>query len=104
MINTSDVWKGSFGQEYTDRNDAQSSQREPVLRDILGKLNLKSALEVGCNKGHNLVAIKSIFPDIKLAGLEVNKYALDKAVEACPGARLVNGTADSFYWWCFNTY
>ena len=49
------VWEGEFGVAYTDRNTIDYRTRLPAFRSILSELSIKQVLEVGCDRGHNLV-------------------------------------------------
>lgn len=70
-------WESSFGVEYTDRNIIPPENRIESFKKIVHGLKLKSILEVGCNVGHNLIALLKI-GDFKLIGLEPLKYAVLK--------------------------
>ncbi len=54
-----------------------------LILDILQKKfpRLKSLLEVGCGCGPNLKNISIKFPQVNLAGIDINKYAIFKARE-----------------------
>lgn len=73
-----DFWAGSFGDDYINRNNG------PEL--LASNLNFfskafkqvgrpKSIIEFGANIGMNLAAIKYLFPNILLNGIEINKTA-----------------------------
>lgn len=71
-----DEWRGEFGKAYTDRNVVEWQKREPAFREMLQGLALSRVLEIGCNRGHNLVALSNILgEDAELVGLEPNPYA-----------------------------
>jgi len=56
-MNTVDLWKSNFGDDYTARNDRKTlSAREQVWKMLL-PLHCDSVLEVGANIGLNLEAI-----------------------------------------------
>ena len=61
-----EFWRGDFGNAYIDRNDASHAQlasRIPMWSEILKPLVGKmpgSILEVGCNLGINLRALRAI--------------------------------------------
>ena len=54
------AWSGEFGKQYTERNQISWEARKPHFEGIVKGLSLGSVLEVGCNRGHNLVALQSI--------------------------------------------
>lgn len=68
-------WKDSFGDEYTRRNVIDWRARVPIFERIMGGLEIDSVLEVGCNRGHNLLAIYDIIGDRTIYGIEPNRYA-----------------------------
>jgi pseudaminic acid biosynthesis-associated methylase len=56
-MNTVELWKGDFGNAYTDRNDRSTlGAREQIWKMLLPR-NVESVLEVGANIGLNLEAI-----------------------------------------------
>ncbi len=72
-------WSGEFGDNYTERNNGDEL--------ICGNVSLFSSIfkhagavdsliEFGSNRGLNLVAIRSLLPDIELAGVEINPKAI----------------------------
>ncbi|OGV55815.1 MAG: hypothetical protein A2X49_11500 [Lentisphaerae bacterium GWF2_52_8] len=89
-----EVWEGEFGKAYTDRNNVDWRQRLNAFTRMLANNEIKSVLEVGCNKGHNLVAISKVLgPESELVGLEPNRYAMDIAKQTCPGISFMHGNA-----------
>lgn len=71
-----DVWRGDFGRAYTDRNIEDWNLRLPAFREMLEGLTLPRVLEVGCNRGHNLVALSELLGDSsEVVGVEPNPYA-----------------------------
>src|SRR5687767_447395 len=69
-------WTGRFGDEYTDRNQVDPSSRVAFFQDILRRApDVRSACELGANKGHNLEAFRMIEPAIELTGVELNSSA-----------------------------
>ena len=78
-METVEVWQGEFGDQYTDRNVLNPEIRVKAFRTMLDGLNLNRVLEVGCNRGHNLAVLKSLYPDIELVGIEPNQQAREIA-------------------------
>ncbi|CAK0772140.1 Methyltransferase type 11 [Gammaproteobacteria bacterium] len=98
-------WFSEFGRAYTDRNDfgldgieqLYVSQfgigRRELNRMFLGDLARdRSILEVGCNVGNQLAFLAEMGFS-RLAGVEVQNYALTRARERLPDALLVQGSA-----------
>ena len=50
-----------------------------LIVDALVEIPFESALEIGCNTGSNLIRIHELFPEVKLAGIDVNKKCINKA-------------------------
>tara|TARA_X000000950_G_scaffold262452_2_gene333714 strand:+ start:1591 stop:2202 length:612 start_codon:yes stop_codon:yes gene_type:complete len=75
-------WANQFGTDYIKRNDSEiilNSKINMWKKIFSSTNNVKSVIELGCNIGLNLVAIKKLFPKIKLSGYEINKEAVKKA-------------------------
>ena len=70
-----DVWKGKFGDDYTERNQNTQGRKEMFTR-ILDALPVlpDSILEVGANRGLNLDVLHNIIK-ARLIGLEPNDSA-----------------------------
>lgn len=66
-------WAGSFGDEYTDRNNVLDN--DVFFKKILGGLVIKNVFEIGCNRGLNLKAINKLYNNIELNGCEINRKA-----------------------------
>ncbi len=78
---TEDFWRGEFGDSYTERNKIDWRNRVDFFKDVLDFTAAKTVLEVGCNSGHNLLAIKMINPKTYVHGIEINPEARRKAAE-----------------------
>ncbi len=75
-------WAGEFGDSYRDRNDSESLLYTKVAmwsKMLRSANNVTSALELGCNIGLNLVALKKLQPSLSLTGYEINKKAAEQA-------------------------
>ncbi|HEX8295863.1 MAG TPA: pseudaminic acid biosynthesis-associated methylase [Chthoniobacteraceae bacterium] len=71
-----DIWRGDFGQAYTDRNIEDWNLRLPAFREILEGQPVRRVVEIGCNRGHNLVALSELLGDeAEVVGVEPNPYA-----------------------------
>jgi pseudaminic acid biosynthesis-associated methylase len=79
-----DLWRGSFGREYTDRNAAVCDARASFWRDLLLGFSVESVLEVGCNVGLNLRWIAPLVRSQRVTGVDVNAYALAQLRTAMP--------------------
>ncbi len=88
-----EAWQGDFGTTYTDRNQVDWTTRVAALRSMFADLDMTSALEIGCNKGHNLVALRHILPGLSVHGVEPNPHALALARQALGADAIVAGSA-----------
>lgn len=79
---TADFWRGEFGQEYTTRNRVQWRDRVPFFERMLLRTQARSWLDVGCNAGWNLRALRAVDPGLHLTGVDINVQALAEAREA----------------------
>ena len=78
MRGTEEFWAGSFGDDYTDRNTSQKyvASNEVLFRRILGERTaISSVLELGANRGHNLEALRRIYPNLQCQAVEINERA-----------------------------
>jgi pseudaminic acid biosynthesis-associated methylase len=73
-----DFWKSDFGVQYTDRNDYSPETRVKAFREMLTGLEISKILEVGCNRGCNLISLSKL-GNYRLIGVEPNTYAVEKA-------------------------
>ena len=75
-------WAGDFGDSYSDRNDSESLLLSKVAmwsKMLRSANNVTSVLELGCNIGLNLVALKKLQPALSLKGYEINRKAAKRA-------------------------
>lgn len=71
-------WAGDFGDEYTRRNrgEAVVAANTVFFARILSRLpRLASVVELGANIGMNLVALRRLLPEARLAAVEINESA-----------------------------
>ena len=79
-MRTTEFWAGEFGNEYVDRNRVDWLKRERFWRSIMPD-DVETVLEVGCNIGSNLKAIRGAV-GITGVGVDVNEKALLEAAGA----------------------
>lgn len=88
-----ETWKGRFGDDYTVRNAVEWRSRLDGWRSIIGGLHVKRILEVGCNRGHNLVALSEILKTAaEFTGVEPNLLALQIARRSTDRVAFLGGT------------
>jgi pseudaminic acid biosynthesis-associated methylase len=90
MTEQLDAWKGDFGKEYTERNMVDWRRRVPAFRQMVGGRSPRQVLEVGCNRGHNLVALSEVMgTGVEFVGVEPNEHArqlgVDLGIQVVPG-------------------
>ncbi len=89
-----ETWSGEFGTAYTDRNIADLAKRTQAFREIIQDLPITRVLEVGCNRGHNLIAFSEIIGEnAVVCGIEPNPYALRTARASSDRISALKGTA-----------
>lgn len=85
------IWEGEFGTAYTDRNAVNWQVRVPAFREMIADLPVHRVLEVGCNRGHNLVALAEIIGGGEIIGIEPNEHALELARRSTTKAAFLKG-------------
>jgi pseudaminic acid biosynthesis-associated methylase len=104
MTEQMEEWTGKFGEEYTDRNMMSPDEFDKLLHsrigfsrteqidEFLSDLKLNNILEVGSNVGNQLLLLqKKGFKN--LYGIELNRYAVEKAKERTKGIDIIQGSA-----------
>lgn len=80
MSEQEQFWSGAFGDEYIQRNRSEQlvagniSLFAEALRD---SRNISSVLELGANIGMNLRALRMLYPNALMRGVEINRQAAD---------------------------
>lgn len=77
-----------YWSEETDYKLGYDHPHRQLILDELKKFEVKNILEVGCNIGQNLYRIGLEFPKTQLAGVDVNKRAIQEAKVVLPEAIL----------------
>lgn len=72
-------WAGEFGAEYTQRNQVDWALRVPLLQRMVDQTGAETFLDVGCNAGWNLMALRKISADFMMSGVDVSHQALLQA-------------------------
>jgi pseudaminic acid biosynthesis-associated methylase len=74
-------WAEEFGKEYIQRNKSNeflASNLNFFSRALKTCSAIGSAIELGCNIGMNVQALKLLFPSAAFCGVEINKEAYDQ--------------------------
>ncbi len=88
------LWAGEFGRAYLARNRGAAlvAANEELFRKVLARTGpVGSVLELGCNIGNNLRALRTLLPDADLHGVEINADAAAE-VTAWGGATVEVGS------------
>lgn len=76
---TADLWAGTFGNAYTERNRVDWQARMPFWDSAIQFCTPGTVFEFGCNAGWNLRAIQAVSPNTELHGCDVNMQAVNEA-------------------------
>jgi pseudaminic acid biosynthesis-associated methylase len=71
-----DLWAGAFGDAYIDRNLEGNDGRKAFWDQLLGSIDIRTILEVGCSIGGNLQWIAPHLAPGATHGIDVNREAL----------------------------
>ena len=74
-----EFWAGSFGDDYVGRNQGEKllASNTVFFTKILSRTDkVNSVIEFGANIGMNLMAIRRLLPDSRLAAIEINESAV----------------------------
>lgn len=80
-----EFWAGSFGDAYIERNISRelAASNLAFFSDILKKTQpIESVLELGCNVGMNLRALRALLPASRIDGVEINQQAAKTAEQS----------------------
>jgi pseudaminic acid biosynthesis-associated methylase len=88
-----DLWSGTFGDAYVDRNAGAYDLRGPFWRDLVARLAPTRVLEVGCNTGGNLRWIAPLLEPAATYGVDINRKALTLLHEAQSDVNALIGSA-----------
>jgi pseudaminic acid biosynthesis-associated methylase len=89
-------WSGAFGDSYNLRNSPSIEVRMRFFERALAKAkDFPTAIEIGANKGANLIALRRVFEGIRLAGIEINEAAVNE-LRKIPDIWVIHGSALSY--------
>ncbi len=69
------------------------SHRDKII-EVLKTIKFDSILEVGCNCGANFYKIKQAFPNVKMAGVDINSDSIETGRRLVPEAEFKTGRAE----------
>lgn len=73
-------WAGDQGNAYTGRNRVVWEKRVEFWQRMVEATRCSNALEVGCNAGWNMRALKVANPWVMVRGVDLNREAVDEAL------------------------
>jgi pseudaminic acid biosynthesis-associated methylase len=86
-------WAGEFGHEYHKRNRVDIVPRIPFWESAMQfDPEIRSALEVGCGPGWNLLAIKQVHPGCEVHGVDVHAPSVEAARQVGIEAHVCSAT------------
>jgi pseudaminic acid biosynthesis-associated methylase len=85
-------WESDFGKEYTERNVVEWQNRMPAFQKMLMGIDPSRLLEVGCNRGHNLIALSNFLHESEIIGVEPNPYAVKIAQSSSEKITVIPGS------------
>jgi pseudaminic acid biosynthesis-associated methylase len=88
-----DLWRGQYGDEWSDRNIDMYDSRQPVWDSFMERLAPRRVLEVGCNVGGNLRWIVPHLEPGAAYGVDVNRHALELIHGFVPDANVLVASA-----------
>jgi pseudaminic acid biosynthesis-associated methylase len=79
------LWAGAFGDAYVDRNVDAHAGRQAFWSTLVAEHGVRSALELGCNVGGNLLHLAELLGIEHVGGVDLNEKALGLLRERLPG-------------------
>jgi pseudaminic acid biosynthesis-associated methylase len=79
LTNTTELWRGSFGDQYIERNRYDWRDRIAFWQSAVEYCTPATIFEFGCNIGNNLRAIQACAPNVDLYGCDINQQAVNEA-------------------------
>ena len=89
-------WQERKSQRIYEYLNTVNHPHRKLITDELKKFEpFKSLLEIGCGAGANLVNIHKEFPNVCLAGIDINHIAILKAQEQLPDVILIEASVEN---------
>ena len=88
-------WANEFGNQYIERNVGDfllASNLSFFSRALKNAVNIKSCIEFGANVGMNLRALKLLYPNLDLTGIEINHKAANILKSFIGEKKVINDT------------
>lgn len=94
-----EFWAGEFGTTYSQRNQGEQLLASNLVfftKALHSATNIKSCIEFGANVGMNLKALKLLYPQINLFGIEINQQAAEELAKNIPSQNVFSGSILEF--------
>lgn len=94
-----EFWAGEFGTDYIQRNESEhllASNLSFFTKALQRTGKVSSCTEFGANVGMNLKALKLLFPDMDLNGVEINETAAKSLANVIGESNVYNGSIFDF--------
>ncbi len=88
-------WAGEFGDEYISRNESAALLASNInffCECLRTAPQITSCLEFGANIGMNLKALRQLYPQARLLGVEINRKAADQLARVVGGENVFCGS------------
>ena len=88
-------WAEEFGDNYIERNQGNqllASNLNFFVKALKQAGNIDSCIEFGANIGMNLKALKLLFPEIQMKGIEINNTAAKELKKLIGESNVFNGS------------
>lgn len=86
-------WAGDFGDHYIERNKGKkiiANNLNFFCKALDKTRGISNCIEFGANIGMNIVALKSLFPKIKIKAVEINEEACNRLEEHLDRQSIIN--------------
>jgi spore coat polysaccharide biosynthesis protein SpsF len=90
-----EFWSGEFGNDYIHRNESESllaSNLNFFSQALKSTFQPKSFFEFGANIGMNLKALKLLYPNAKIGGIEINEKAYQELRKLVDSNNVIKGS------------
>jgi len=88
-------WAGTFGTEYINRNKSEqllAANLKFFSKVLSNASQIKSVIEFGANIGMNLKALKLLYPELDMSGIEINASAAADLAKIIPAQNVFTGS------------
>lgn len=90
-----EFWAGDFGDQYISRNSDKellAAKLSFFSKALKQAGQISSCIEYGANIGMNLIALKLLYPSIRIKGIEINTNAAKQLAESIGEENVYSGS------------